>query len=135
MDLIIREGGKWDKEADQKNALVQAAAYACQQARSNLANLHFTPIYILALTRTHWSYGILDYRGCVTVVVDGCTDTRSLNEFTLHESVRFSHDPLSQYDLESQSETSHYLFSAVLHSAAECSVPQQNSSSRESPHP
>lgn len=91
---------KWEKEVD-LDALMQAAAYTCQPALSNLANLHFNPIYILVLTRSKWTYGILDSRGCVQVI-DGGLDRDTLDDFFLQQSVRFSQNPLSESDLEVQ---------------------------------
>lgn len=88
---------KWDNEDE--NAIYQAGCYACQEALKNISNLHLDPIYILVLSKSKWTYGILDLRGKINVL-EGGIDIYSFSEFSEQEGIRFSDYPTSVEELE-----------------------------------
>lgn len=88
---------KWDTEDE--NAIYQAACYACQEALKNITNLHLDPIYILVLSKSKWTYGILDLRGKINVL-EGGIDIGSFSEFSEQEEIRFLDNPTSVEELK-----------------------------------
>ncbi|KAI5084863.1 hypothetical protein GOP47_0001032 [Adiantum capillus-veneris] len=68
------------------NARFQGGFYAAKHCLANIENGHGVPIYVLIMTASMWSYGILVPKGYV-YVRDGKIDLKSISRFHLHQEI------------------------------------------------
>lgn len=77
---------KFLEDAHKWNARFQGGFYAAKHCLVNISNGHGTPIYVLVMTCSFWSYGILVPEGYVEVW-NGEVDKNSMLEFKQHQQI------------------------------------------------
>lgn len=77
---------KFAEDLHKWNARFQGGFYAVKHCMVNLQRGHGAPVYVLVMTSSLWTYGILVPEGCVHIR-DGEVDVKCMPEFKCHQAI------------------------------------------------